>query len=63
MLLVAGSTGNLGSEIVRLLRDRGESVRGLVRATSAPISFSFPSTRSDFPTRLSPKRSATSRST
>jgi uncharacterized protein YbjT (DUF2867 family) len=36
MFLVAGSTGNLGSEIVRLLRDRGESVRGLVRATSAP---------------------------
>lgn len=36
MFLVAGSTGNLGSEIVRLLRDRGESVRGLVRTTSAP---------------------------
>lgn len=36
MFLVAGSTGNLGSEIVRLLRDRGESVRGLVRATSTP---------------------------
>jgi len=36
MILVAGSTGNLGSEIVRQLRERGESVRGLVRATSAP---------------------------
>ncbi len=36
MFLVAGSTGNLGSEIVRLLRERGESVRGLVRATSGP---------------------------
>jgi len=36
MFLVAGSTGNLGSEIVRQLRERGESVRGLVRATSAP---------------------------
>jgi uncharacterized protein YbjT (DUF2867 family) len=36
MILVAGSTGHLGSEIVRLLRERGESVRGLVRSTSAP---------------------------
>lgn len=36
MFLVAGSTGSLGSEIVRLLRERGESVRGLVRKTSAP---------------------------
>jgi uncharacterized protein YbjT (DUF2867 family) len=36
MVLVAGATGNLGSEIVRLLRERGESVRGLVRKTSAP---------------------------
>jgi len=36
MILVAGSTGSLGSEIVRLLRERGESVRGLVRSTSAP---------------------------
>jgi len=36
MILVAGSTGGLGSEIVRLLRERGESVRGLVRKTSAP---------------------------
>jgi NADH dehydrogenase len=35
MILVAGSTGNLGTEIVRLLRERGESVRGLVRSTSA----------------------------
>lgn len=36
MILVAGSTGNLGSEIARQLRERGEEVRGLVRATSAP---------------------------
>lgn len=36
MILVAGSTGALGSEIVRQLRERGESVRGLVRETSAP---------------------------
>lgn len=36
MILVAGATGSLGSEIVRQLRERGESVRGLVRATSAP---------------------------
>lgn len=36
MILVAGATGNLGSEIVRRLRNKGETVRGLVRATSAP---------------------------
>ncbi|HKY96338.1 MAG TPA: SDR family oxidoreductase [Gemmatimonadaceae bacterium] len=36
MILVAGATGHLGSEIVRRLRSRGEEVRGLVRATSAP---------------------------
>ena len=36
MILVAGSTGGLGSEIVRQLRQRGEQVRGLVRSTSAP---------------------------
>lgn len=36
MILVVGSTGHLGSEIVRLLRERGETVRGLVRSTSAP---------------------------
>jgi uncharacterized protein YbjT (DUF2867 family) len=36
MILVAGATGNLGSEIVRRLRERGQSVRGLVRKTSAP---------------------------
>jgi uncharacterized protein YbjT (DUF2867 family) len=36
MILVAGSTGHLGTEIVRLLRERGERVRGLVRSTSAP---------------------------
>ncbi|MEO7501498.1 MAG: NmrA family NAD(P)-binding protein, partial [Gemmatimonadaceae bacterium] len=36
MILVVGSTGHLGSEIVRLLRERGEPVRGLVRSTSAP---------------------------
>ena len=36
MILVAGSTGSLGTEIVRLLREGGESVRGIVRPTSAP---------------------------
>ena len=36
MILVAGATGGLGSEICRRLRARGERVRGLVRATSAP---------------------------
>ena len=35
MILVAGATGVLGSEICRQLIDRGERVRGLVRATSA----------------------------
>ena len=36
MILVAGSTGVLGSEIVRRLIARGEGVRAMVRATSAP---------------------------
>src|SRR5438552_12506211 len=36
MILVAGSTGVLGSEIVRRLTARGESVRAMVRTTSAP---------------------------
>lgn len=36
MILVAGATGNLGSEIVTRLRKKGEAVRGLVRVTSAP---------------------------
>jgi len=36
MVLVAGSTGVLGFEICRRLRERGQSVRALVRATSAP---------------------------
>jgi uncharacterized protein YbjT (DUF2867 family) len=35
MILVAGSTGVLGSEICRRLIARGEQVRALVRATSA----------------------------
>jgi uncharacterized protein YbjT (DUF2867 family) len=35
MILVAGATGLLGSEICRRLRARGERVRGLVRKTSA----------------------------
>ena len=34
MILVAGATGYLGSEICRLLRERGDHVRGLVRRTS-----------------------------
>jgi uncharacterized protein YbjT (DUF2867 family) len=36
MILVAGATGVLGSEIVRRLIDRGQKVRALVRPTSAP---------------------------
>ncbi|MDZ4801859.1 MAG: SDR family oxidoreductase [Bryobacteraceae bacterium] len=34
--LIIGATGVLGSEVVRRLRARGESVRALVRSTSAP---------------------------
>ncbi len=36
MILVAGATGVLGSEIVRRLTARGEQVRAMVRATSSP---------------------------
>lgn len=36
MVVVAGSTGVLGFEICRRLRDRGQPVRALVRATAAP---------------------------
>jgi uncharacterized protein YbjT (DUF2867 family) len=36
MILVAGATGLLGSEIVNRLTARGEKVRAMVRATSAP---------------------------
>jgi uncharacterized protein YbjT (DUF2867 family) len=36
MILVAGSTGVLGSEIVRRLVARGEDVRAMVRTTSSP---------------------------
>ena len=36
MILVAGATGSLGSQIVTRLRANGEAVRGLVRTTSAP---------------------------
>src|SRR5918992_5214043 len=35
MILVAGATGYLGTEICRLLRERGSDVRALVRPTSA----------------------------
>lgn len=35
MIVVAGSTGVLGFEICRLLRERGKQVRALVRATSS----------------------------
>jgi len=36
MILVAGATGGLGGLICQRLRDRGESVRALVRPTSTP---------------------------
>lgn len=36
MILVAGATGMLGSEICRKLTEGGESVRALVRKTSSP---------------------------
>ena len=36
MVVVAGSTGVLGFEICRRLRERGHSVRALVRSSSAP---------------------------
>lgn len=36
MILVAGATGFLGREVCRRLIDRGDPVRGLVRATSDP---------------------------
>jgi len=36
MILVAGATGVLGSEVVRSLTARGEQVRAMVRTTSAP---------------------------
>jgi uncharacterized protein YbjT (DUF2867 family) len=36
MILVAGSTGVLGSEIVRNLLARGEKVRAMTRKTSKP---------------------------
>ncbi|HUQ81222.1 MAG TPA: SDR family oxidoreductase [Gemmatimonadaceae bacterium] len=36
MILIAGATGFLGGEICRRLIESGESVRGLVRATSDP---------------------------
>ena len=36
MILVAGATGRLGTEIIRRLREKGESVRALTRDTSAP---------------------------
>jgi len=34
MILVVGSTGRLGSEIVRQLREQNQPVRALVRKTS-----------------------------
>ncbi len=36
MNLVAGATGRLGSEVCRLLADKGKPVRALVRSTSDP---------------------------
>jgi uncharacterized protein YbjT (DUF2867 family) len=36
MILVAGATGVLGSEVVRNLLARGERVRAMTRKTSKP---------------------------
>src|SRR2546422_3538818 len=36
MILVVGATGSLGAEICRLLAQRGNPVRALVRGTSNP---------------------------
>ena len=36
MILVVGATGLVGSEICRLLTEKGKDVRAMVRATSAP---------------------------
>ena len=36
MILVAGATGLVGREICRLLRERGKTVRAMVRKTSNP---------------------------
>jgi uncharacterized protein YbjT (DUF2867 family) len=36
VILVAGATGQLGSEVCRLLCDQGHTVRGLARTTSDP---------------------------
>jgi len=41
MILVVGSTGDLGTAICRRLRDKGLSVRGLVRTTSDPAKVSY----------------------
>jgi uncharacterized protein YbjT (DUF2867 family) len=41
MMLVVGATGDLGTAICRRLRDRGLSVRGLVRTTSDPARVSY----------------------
>ena len=41
MILVVGSTGDLGAAICRRLRDKGLSVRGLVRKTSNPARVSY----------------------
>ncbi len=37
MILVTGATGNVGSEVVRALREAGEPVRALVRDPSAAV--------------------------
>ncbi|MGW0878986.1 NAD(P)H-binding protein [Streptomyces sp. NPDC002671] len=36
MIVVTGATGTVGSQVVRGLRERGEAVRALVRAKTAP---------------------------
>ena len=42
MILVVGATGQVGAEVCRRLKRRGEQVRALVRTTSSPDKVAFP---------------------
>src|ERR1039458_7475122 len=41
MILVVGATGQVGAEVCRRLKRRGEQVRALVRTTSSPDKVAF----------------------